>query len=61
MKQPAASTVFGFETFWNPNQAPWSTAPQQQAAPQPVDPPPPYVAYSMHPSLTDFGKQQSAL
>ncbi|XP_044052562.1 arrestin domain-containing protein 3-like [Siniperca chuatsi] len=56
MKQPPPSAGFGFEAFGNPNQTPWSTAPQQQAAPQAVDPPPPYAAYASYPSFADSSK-----
>lgn len=49
MKPPAAAG-FGFKAFGDPDQAPWSTASQAQAAPQEVDPPPPYDAYAMYPS-----------
>lgn len=61
MKQPPAPAAFGFEAFGNPNQAPWSTAPQQQAAPRAVDLPPPYAAYAMHPSFTASDKYMNAM
>ncbi|XP_070690568.1 arrestin domain-containing protein 3-like [Pempheris klunzingeri] len=62
VKQPPASDGLGFEAFGNPHQAPWGImAPQQQAAPQPLDPPPPYESYAMHPSFTDSGTYRNAL
>ncbi|XP_053181529.1 arrestin domain-containing protein 3-like [Scomber japonicus] len=60
MKKPPASAAFGFEAFENPNQPNWSITPQQQAAPQHMDPPPPYGAYAIYPS-TDPDKYQSAM
>ncbi|KAI3372505.1 hypothetical protein L3Q82_022981 [Scortum barcoo] len=60
-KQPAPSGDFGFEAFGNPNQAAGGTTPQQQAAPGALDPPPPYGAYAMYPSLTDSGINGSAM
>ncbi|XP_045891075.1 arrestin domain-containing protein 3-like isoform X2 [Micropterus dolomieu] len=48
---PSAAVVF--EEFGNPSQTPWSTAPQQQAAHQSVDDPPPYAAFALYPSITD--------
>ncbi|XP_029295957.1 arrestin domain-containing protein 3-like [Cottoperca gobio] len=47
----AAAAGFGFEAFGNTDKAPWSTAPQPQAAAQAVDPPPPYGAHTMYPSI----------
>lgn len=61
MKQPPASAAFGFEAFGNLNQPAWSTAPRQQAAPQPMDPPPPYGAYAMYPLFTEPNKYGSAM
>ena len=55
-KKLPASAAFGFEAFQNPNQPTWSTAPQQQAASQSMDLPPPYGAYAMYPSITDPDK-----
>ncbi|KAF1389044.1 hypothetical protein PFLUV_G00069360 [Perca fluviatilis] len=49
MKPPAAAG-FGFKAFGDPDQAPWSMASQAQAAPQEVDPPPPYEACATYPS-----------
>ncbi|XP_071338817.1 arrestin domain-containing protein 3-like [Trachinotus anak] len=54
VKQPPAPAGYGFEAFRNPDQPTWSSIPQ--AAPQPVDPPPPYGAYAMYPSFTDSEK-----
>ncbi|XP_038559979.1 arrestin domain-containing protein 3-like isoform X4 [Micropterus salmoides] len=53
MKQLPPSAAVVFEEFGNPSQTPWSTAPQQQAAHQSVDDPPPYAAFALYPSITD--------
>ena len=51
MKQASAPAEIGFEAFENPSKPTWSTTPQQ-AAPQPMDPPPPYAAFAIYPSIT---------
>ncbi|KAF7661078.1 hypothetical protein LDENG_00268740 [Lucifuga dentata] len=56
VEQPLAFGGFGFDAFENPNQSAWSPGPQQPAENQPMDPPPPYGAYRMYPSLTDCNK-----
>ncbi|XP_042344386.1 arrestin domain-containing protein 3-like [Plectropomus leopardus] len=55
VKQPPPAGP-GFEAFGNPNQAHWSMAPQPLPAPQGLDPPPPYGAYSVYPSYPDYSK-----
>nr|XP_057926920.1 arrestin domain-containing protein 3-like [Doryrhamphus excisus] len=50
IKQPPGPDVFGFETFTNSNQPTWSQAHQHQAAPQPLEPPPPYAAHAAYSS-----------
>uniref|UniRef100_A0A671TEW5 Arrestin C-terminal-like domain-containing protein n=1 Tax=Sparus aurata TaxID=8175 RepID=A0A671TEW5_SPAAU len=54
---PPAASGFGFEPSGNTS-SPWGTvpAPPAAAAPQPLDPPPPYDAYGMYPTMTDSGK-----
>ncbi|XP_070760662.1 arrestin domain-containing protein 3-like [Enoplosus armatus] len=59
--QPPPSAGFGFEAFGNPNQTPWSTAPQQQQASQAVAPPPPYAAYATYPSFADSSNKGTGL
>ncbi|XP_073322487.1 arrestin domain-containing protein 3-like [Pagrus major] len=51
---PPAAYGFGFEPSGNTN-SPWGTVPPP-TAPQPLDPPPPYGAYGMYPTMTDVGK-----
>ncbi|XP_053277019.1 arrestin domain-containing protein 3-like [Pleuronectes platessa] len=58
-KQPAPG-AYGFEGFRNPTPPTWSTTPQQ-AAPRPFDPPPPYGAYAMPPTVTYSDKNSSLL
>uniref|UniRef100_A0A3Q3J5R1 Arrestin C-terminal-like domain-containing protein n=1 Tax=Monopterus albus TaxID=43700 RepID=A0A3Q3J5R1_MONAL len=60
LPNPPTSTGLGFEAFGNPLQPTWSITPQQ-AAFQPVNPPPPYEAYSLYPSFPDSGKHRTAL
>ncbi|XP_070760244.1 arrestin domain-containing protein 3-like [Enoplosus armatus] len=55
---PPAAAGFGFEPFGNTNPPAWGIIPPQPpAAPQPLDPPPPYGAYGMYPPLTDSGNK----
>ncbi|XP_059192552.1 arrestin domain-containing protein 3-like [Centropristis striata] len=55
---PPAASDFGFEPFGSTNPPAWGIAPPQPpTAPQAFDVPPPYGAYGMYPSLTDFGKK----
>ncbi|KAM9744606.1 uncharacterized protein ACNS7B_011754 [Menidia menidia] len=53
---PPAPTSFGFEPLGNPNPPVWGLGPPQPpAVPQFSDqPPPPYGAYAMYPSLNEF-------
>ncbi|KAM7391782.1 hypothetical protein PAMP_022440 [Pampus punctatissimus] len=51
MEKPPAYAAFGFGSFGNPNQPAWSTAPQQQAAAQAMDAPPPYESICNVPLL----------
>lgn len=46
VKNSPAPAEFGFEALGKPNQPTWSSTPQQ-AAHQPLDPPPPYGVYAM--------------
>lgn len=48
--QPYPHAVFGFE----PNQPAWSPAPLQPAGNPLVEPPPPYGAYGIYPSMPDY-------
>ncbi|XP_060927116.1 arrestin domain-containing protein 3-like [Limanda limanda] len=59
-KQQPASAAYGFEGFGNPTPPTSSTTPQQ-AAPRPFDPPPPYAAYAMPPTVTYSDKNNSLL
>ncbi|XP_070821107.1 arrestin domain-containing protein 3-like [Chaetodon trifascialis] len=56
MTQAPAPAAYGFEAFGNSAQKPWSTTPGQQAAPHPMDPPPPYGACALYPSYPNPGK-----
>ncbi|XP_060893880.1 arrestin domain-containing protein 3-like [Labrus mixtus] len=59
VKQPPPSAGFGFQTFGNPNPAPWGMPPPQQVAPNPMDLPPPYGAAAAYPSLNDYGRYEN--
>ncbi|XP_054629809.1 arrestin domain-containing protein 3-like [Dunckerocampus dactyliophorus] len=61
IKQPPGPAAFGFETFANSNQPTWSQAPQHKAAPQPLDPPPPYAAHAAYPPSSHSDKARSLL
>lgn len=54
---PPAAYGFGFAPSGNTSSA-WGTVPAAPAAaPQPLDPPPPYDAYGMYPTMTDSGNR----
>lgn len=61
MNQAPPPANYGFQAFGYPNQTPWNMAPQQQAVPQHVGPPPAYGAYAMYPSLPVPDKYSDAL
>ncbi|XP_074526188.1 arrestin domain-containing protein 3-like [Halichoeres trimaculatus] len=53
---PAFASAFGFGSFGNTNPPQWGGVPLQPSAPsQYTDPPPPYGAHGVYPSLMDFG------
>ncbi|XP_031705507.1 arrestin domain-containing protein 3-like [Anarrhichthys ocellatus] len=51
IQQPPGAAGFGCEAFGNQDQAPWSMKPQPQPAPYAAEPPPPYGAHTMYPSI----------
>ncbi|XP_010742041.3 arrestin domain-containing protein 3-like [Larimichthys crocea] len=61
MNQAPPPANYGFQAFGYPNQTPWNMAPQQQAVPQHVGPPPAYGAYAMYPSFPASDKYSDAL
>ncbi|XP_074527308.1 arrestin domain-containing protein 3-like [Halichoeres trimaculatus] len=62
VKKKPPSDAIGFEAFGNPNPAPWGTTPSpQQVASRSVDPPPPYGAAAVYPSLNTYDQYKSTL